>query len=178
LLPTAEIALVTSVFLVLLAQTSNLLVGPFGLDALELGVLLASTGAAFVMGSVVLVRAQDPARLQPASRVAFLGAMVLLALGRSSVVVWATGLVVYALANGVLVPAAFGAVAHAVPASKGRALGAAGALQMLVGAAGGVAANALGGITPILFGAGSVLVALTVLVLAGINPGNHRAIAG
>jgi predicted MFS family arabinose efflux permease len=168
LLPTAEIALVTAVFLVLLAQTSNLLVRPFGLNSAELGLVLAVTGAAFVVGSVLLVRAKDPTPLQRASRIAFIGAMVLLAVGSSSLLLWAIGLVVYALANGVLVPAAFGAVAFAVPASKGRALGAAGAIQMLVGAAGGAAANALGGLTPFTFGAGGVVVALTVLALAGM----------
>ncbi len=178
LLATAEIALVTAVFLVLLAQTSNLLVRPFGLDAAEVGLVLAVTGAAFVVGSVLLVRAKDPAPVQRVSRVAFFGAMVLLAVGSSSLLVWGIGLVVYALANGVLVPAAFGAVAFAVPASKGRALGAAGAIQMLVGAAGGAAANVLGGLTPLTFGAGGAVVALTVLGLAGIDPRVPRSSAG
>jgi DHA1 family bicyclomycin/chloramphenicol resistance-like MFS transporter len=177
LLPTAEIALVTAVFLVLLAQTSTLLVRPFRLDSAELGIVLAFTGAAFVVGSVLLVRAKDPAPLQRASRVAFIGAMVLLAVGSSSVLVWAIGLVVYALANGVLVPAAFGEVAFAVPASKGRALGTTGAMQMLVGAAGGAAANSLGGLTPFTFGAGGVLVALTVLALARVKRGDRRCAA-
>ncbi len=170
LFPTAESALVTSVFLVLLAQTSSLLVRPFGLDFAELGLVLAVTGAAFVAGSVLLVRAKDPAKLQRASRKAFIGAMVLLAVGSSSLLVWAIGLFIYALANGVLVPSAFGAVAFAVPGSKGRALGAAGAIQMLVGAAGGAGANELGGLTPFTFGAGGVVVSLTALALWGMSP--------
>lgn len=174
---TAEIALVTAVFLVLLAQTSNLLVRPFGLGSAEVGLVLAVTGAAFVLGSVLLVRAKEPAPLQRASRIAFIGAMVLLAVGSSSLLLWTIGLVVYALANGVLVPAAFGAVAFAMPASKGRALGAAGAIQMLVGATGGAAANALGGLTPFTFGAGGAVVALTVLALAGIQPRVPRSSA-
>ncbi len=177
LLPTVEIALVTAVFLVLLAQTSNLLVRPFDLDAAEVGLVLAVTGAAFVVGSIALVRAKEPAPLQRAARIAFIGSMVLLAVGSSSLLVWAMGLFVYALANGVLVPASFGAVALAVPASKGRALGTAGAIQMLVGAAAGAAANALGGLTPHTFGAGGAVVALTVLALASIHPRLRRASA-
>ena len=166
LLPTAEIALVTAVFLVLLAQSSNLLVEPFHLGAGELGLVLGSTGAAFVVGSLVVVRARDPARLQRAARAAFLGAMALIGAGGSSLAVWAIGLGVYAVANGILVPVAFGAVALAAPAAKGRALGAAGALQMLIGAASGAAANALGGLTSVTFGVAGVLVALAVLTLA------------
>lgn len=166
LLPTAEIALVTAVFLVLLAQSSNLLVEPFHLGAGELGLVLGSTGAAFVVGSLVVVKAREPVRLQRAARAALLGAMALIGAGASSLAVWAIGLGVYAVANGILVPMAFGAVALAAPSAKGRALGAAGALQMLVGAAGGAAANALGGLTSVTFGVAGVLVALAVLTLA------------
>jgi MFS transporter, DHA1 family, multidrug resistance protein len=178
LLPTSEIALVTAIFLVLLAQTSNLLARPFDLDSGQVGFVLALTGAAFVVGSVLLARAKAPASVQPAARVGFVGAMILLAVGSSCVQIWAIGLVVYAIANGVLVPAAFGDVARAAPASKGRALGAASAIQMLGGAAGGAAANSLGGLTPLTFGVGGVLVALAVLALAGLNRGPRRFIKG
>ena len=171
LLPAVEIALVTLVFLVFLAQTSNLLVAPLGLNPSGVGFVLALTGVAFVAGSLALVRTRNAPRLQRASRLAFLGAMVLLVIGGSSLLLWTVGLIVYALANGVLIPSAFGAITRAVSGSTGQALGAASALQMLVGAAGGAAANAVGGLTPVTFGLTGAAIALVVLALSSTNAG-------
>jgi MFS transporter, DHA1 family, multidrug resistance protein len=169
LLPTAEIALVTAIFLVLLAQTSNLLAHPFELGTAEVGFVLALTGVAFVTGSVVLVRTRDAIRLQRASRVVLVVAMALLIVGEASVVVWTIGLMLYALTNGVLVPAGFGAIARAVSVSKGQALGATGAIQMLLGAAAGAAANAFGGLTPMTFGVCGFVAAVAILLLASFS---------